>query len=1211
MAKDPNDSAEAAFAKAVLRAHRRTLRTLKETAERSHVAKSTWSAAMNGKSFPARTTWDRMSAFFAAEGLGATVVDLNELYKAADNERKKPPERRRPTPGPRMPRKFLANLEHITAFELPVVDRLDLLPAGLHSPRAEPRNVTFLVGEGGLGKSVLLKQLGDRLAAAAEGAAVVGVACNSVDAVADLTTARAADIALARAIGAPDPAKGLTGLVRRLRHEHGSVHLLIDTIDLIATDDTAAPLTRLLTQLADDAQLLVTCRKQEYEHLLDPRSTGLWHQAIETHQVQMPGLTGDEILEWAGRYVKGLKRNELERERFLASLADSVKARTVKQICKVPLRLALACVLYSKDETLPSDLTITGLYEAYWERCVARDREGRRTAEAEMQESGAFALAEQILLHSNERLSLSVAVKGTEHRDGLKSLGSEGVVQSRSGRHEFFHQTYAEFAVAKLLTDRGEPEQLERLRADLDDSASHWWPVARHLLLQKEVAGDRYQDLTDAVPLLAGEGPQIHLLSSQTRSLPDRLRTVANAVGGSSAAHLHSLIHLFAEAPPGCAVEALDISIAALEQCESGVITEIAQTVGLLLPKLPSISPVSHLSMALDRIERRRGELANDLWTGLLVHLIRPVCEQPLDRALFALLCLHYGNLGTSAQMVLLRTALRHKESTPDLIGALAGPMLDTPRPPRLDEVAFVELLRWCWEDEATRASRGWITWRDLLDAELSDRWDSAQIRLVVAICEDPGTRANLLEERLTEASPKFPRRWIDVALFVAEADPEAVFELLKGRTWPVGRRAVGSAAAFGEQIAKHLDESERQELITALRPVADVDARRVWPTLIVLAGPYAVLHDDLLTDFLEYDASHSIGDGADPAWQSVRVSPINTWLNDAPAAFLMKRRKAFRELLPAAGKEFTQRRAHFEGRIAVLDGHARDWLAEQALHGPSAKAAYKGVLTAVAPIEQGHTAMSPELCEWASRLLGSPHSEVVAKLARLLADTGLTPDAVLAPPAADPLETAAVGGWHIDVLLVIAVDRLLSALDRGEKSDVVQELTALVTRLGERAELAEDVVRAIVLETSAPFRVAASNVPATTSDEERSELGAAFNRWCTVVLKLAVPRLPLSEVRSNVQAVLVGWNGRELGTTSNRGAAAGVIRDLLDRSPEFMVWLEEELWPGSGWGTKKAIADGAVSHDRRNVGHFALSLSQRSDCPHDIRMWIHSKLER
>ncbi|WP_205328598.1 NACHT domain-containing NTPase [Glycomyces sp. YM15] len=1212
MPKNPNDSARVAFATAVRRAHRRTARTLKETAERSRVAAATWSATMNGKTFPEQS-WDRMTDFFTAEGLGATVVDLNELFKAAAEERRKPPTRRRPKPGPRMRRTMLASLDHITAFELPVVDRLDVLPAGLHTPRAEPRNVTFLVGEGGLGKSVLLKQLGDRLAAAEEGAAVVGVACNRVEAVADLTTARAADTALAQAAGAPNPADGLTGLVQRLRHEHGSVHLLIDTIDLIATDESAKPLSSLLMDLAKDAQVLVTCRKQEYQNLLDPLSTGVWHKAIKPHPVEMPGLTGDEILEWAERYVNGLDRSRLERERFLESLADSVKARTVKEICRVPLRLALACVLYSKDETLPSDLTITGLYEAYWEQCVSRDREGRRTRAAEMQEAGAFALAEQILQRSGERLSLSAAVKGPEHREGLKSLASEGIVQIRSGRQEFFHQTYAEFAVAKLLADHGEPEQLEWLRASLDDPTSHWWPVSRHLLLQKEVGADRYQDLVEAVPLLTGEGPQIHILSSQTRSLPDRLRTVAASVEGTSASHLHSLIHLFAEAPPDCAAEALDIGIAALEKCDVRVITEIAQTIGLLLPKLKSVSPDSHLSLALDRIAQRRDGLENDLRTGLLAHLVRPVCETAFDAALFELMCANYDDLGTSAQMVLLRAALRHRDSTPDLIGTLAGPMLTTPRPPKLREEEFVELLRWCWEHEATRASHGWDTWRDLLDAELADRWDSAQIRLVFALCDDPGTRANLLQERLTEASPKFPRRWIDVALYVAEDDPETVYELLKGLKWPAGRKAVGSAAALGEQIAKHLEEAERREVITALRTVADVDPRRIWPTLIVLAGPYAALHDDLMTDFIEYDRALSSGDNPE-AWRSIRISPINTWLNDAPAAFLMKRRKDFRKLLPASGREFTQRRSHFEGRIAVLDSDARDWLTEQALRGPSAKAAYKGVQAAVAPIEQGATVMSPELCEWAWRLLRSPHSEVVAKLAGLLADTDLTPDNVIAPLAALSIGVGvgvgASGERTDDELLATTVNRLLAAVEQGEKSDVVQELTTLVIRLGEHVEIAEEVVRAILSTTSASFRGAASSAQATTA-EERSELGAAFNRWCTIVLKLALPRMPLLEVQSNVQALLIGWNNLDLGTTSNRSAAADVIRGLLDRSPDFKAWLEEELWPGSAWGTQRAIAEAAVAYDRRIAGNLARSLSQRTDCSHDVGLWIHSKLQR
>ncbi|MEV4658738.1 hypothetical protein [Micromonospora sp. NPDC049301] len=52
-----------------------------------------------------------------------------------------------------------------------------------------------------------------------------------------------------------------------------------------------------------------------------------------------------------------LARGEVGTERFIESLSDAVRSATVHNVSAVPLRLALACDLYSSTGTVPADLT--------------------------------------------------------------------------------------------------------------------------------------------------------------------------------------------------------------------------------------------------------------------------------------------------------------------------------------------------------------------------------------------------------------------------------------------------------------------------------------------------------------------------------------------------------------------------------------------------------------------------------------------------------------------------------------------------------------------------------------------------------------------------------------------------------------------------------------------------------------------------------------
>src|SRR4051794_40118576 len=106
----------------------------------------------------------------------------------------------------------------LRAFTVPAVQRMNLLGTHLDQrgfPLAGPdgeRRILALVGEGGIGKSVLLGQCLDRLAAN-PGQAVVLVGCASVEPTADMRTLDDVDRAFGQATEHPHgEAAGLLSL---------------------------------------------------------------------------------------------------------------------------------------------------------------------------------------------------------------------------------------------------------------------------------------------------------------------------------------------------------------------------------------------------------------------------------------------------------------------------------------------------------------------------------------------------------------------------------------------------------------------------------------------------------------------------------------------------------------------------------------------------------------------------------------------------------------------------------------------------------------------------------------------------------------------------------------------------------------------------------------------------------------------------------------
>ncbi|MDX2680345.1 AAA family ATPase [Streptomyces soliscabiei] len=1164
------------------------------------VSRSTWSDVVLGKSLPnAEPTWQNMLAVLTTLPANRFHdVDWDRLYREACREAGKELPDENPPPVPAGPAATKAparlyldrGLASVQVFALPPVSRLEIVSGRLEESDGRP---LLLIGEGGLGKSVLLAELARHLRRTVSGAVVL-VPCARIPSHADLTTAQAADAELATAAGLPEAS--LATFARRLREAYGEVHVLVDTLDAVLAEDSAAALTDTLEEVAEHSRLIVTCRTREYDDMINDPLRGARFGDRRCEAVGLPVLRREEILQWADHYVRSLDRSDHERERFLGRLSDVVSAATVQQVCAVPLRLALACDLYSAEDIVPSDLTITGLYFAYWERRIARDRDGRRTTVAAAREAAALTLARALLAGSTDRLALEEAAARLP--SGVDGLLSEGVLQLHGGRVGFFHQTYAEFAIALLLARESLTAELEGLGSRLADHHSPFWPVARHLLQMPCVSDERFAELRAVVPLFTSEGAQVQVLAALARQDPGTLLDLTAQIGEHDRALRKALLPLLGDARESCAQAALQISVPLLKEIEDNLISLAAQTVGTLLARTNSPLRRNLLMTALETVLRRRqdGEhhLPHHTWVPLPKALIGPTLSKGPDPVVEQWLLDRYAGLGVLAQEEILRTFLHRARSgtgpPPEQWRALAAVALSAELPPGLSEKEEAELLGRFWQSPEVRQDRAWKRWQDVLSVDLPARWPRAQIRFVAELADDPLVRTELLADLLHDGPTIRRELLLNVARFVADRDPCTIVASLPALPREPSRAVVGVIAKLATQCAKGLERPAREELIRTLVAVEPVEPRKIWPSVIQLAGADLDLHDDLLDRFTPLDQAR--GD----AWESARNSALQTWFDTAPPEFLRQRAPILHKLLPVAQKN-ARIRATLEGRLALVDDLARESLGRTVLHGTDPLTASEATSALCRSVAESDVILDDSQARWFLGLLATPHAGAATAIVGVLSDETRLPDSTLA------LVTPSGGA-------VLVLQRLEQAVSSGRSTDLPTTLVDLLARMNRVAPLPQDESRRVLDVVMEPALRISESFAGPTGKTAQNELATDFGCFVTAVTRLALHSLPAAEVAVSVRLVVSDWDPRQIGNRVERDMVTLLIA-VLHHHPEFADWLVTGLWPAAGPGTKRAIGEAFAVHERRSPGHRALTLAQSPDCPPDLAHRIRTLLRR
>lgn len=730
------------------------------------------------------------------------------------------------------------------------------LPAISRGVNEGIQRVIPIVGSAGYGKSTILGSIYDDLKDAETGWVAL-VRCN--DLVLDGSNLSVEKFAVSLGEGVNGVARPVTEIASGLAAERGRGVLLIDTLDIVLNERLVPALRGALLQLLDGGTTVAfTCRGHEYRAFLEPARERLAGLVESIDRYEVPPFTTEEARKAAHGFTRSSPRISATGggDSFAESLLKlSADNRSLLEIVRNPLLLAMLCDLFGEDGIVPHDLTVSRLYEQYWKEKITRSRKhGEGSPEAILKTRLCMSLSKAIFEASGERLREWASESDLRLRAdqaysaAFAELFSEGVfTKMSSGRVRFFHQTFLEYAVARWLATGAAEPQMKRLLGALRDSDAayaqlHWWPIIRQLLTIADAGEfDQLLAMLDVRNLATFRAA---VYAAASRDDPQALRSLlphAFELGDAYQDVLRDAIN--ATSAPMAEV-AWEVAVSQLQRGTRRTAVKAATAAGALAARRGAV--VGHrFAVALDVIRQRADAEGSSGGTGdeasnLLGWLLSALGSggDRIDEVILRSLREYYPSFGETHRAAVVRLHLAEGVPAAEQSSLLKVSYVE-PAPQRLKKemtLLLEKLLPELVESGETIFGGSLVT---ALHAPLPAGWDKVQARAVGRHLRDrPEVLSRILSDLLEGDERRISRNQtaVDEALHHG-AEKAVITALLDVPVSSVPPTRVGVVGSIIRAAAAALEPAQRELLMSWLAPLLRDNADKLIHALTAVSN--------------------------------------------------------------------------------------------------------------------------------------------------------------------------------------------------------------------------------------------------------------------------------------------------------------------------------------------------------------------------------------
>jgi hypothetical protein len=719
-------------------------------------------------------------------------------------------------------------------YLLPRISRKEVhkkyLPAIRESVAQRRSRVIPILGSAGFGKSTLLGEIYDVLRS--EDVSWAGL----VDS-AELSLSSPTDLPLALGWTLCDAQIPFDVLVAKLSHPGPGV-LLIDTLDLVLSPAIVPHLQRLLFRLEDTATTVVfTCRDVDYQFQLEPPRLRLPQIADRIDRYMVPAFTPIEVAQAARAFVdtrirlRGTLAGDAFVERLRSLSADS---RSLQTITSNPLLLAMLCEVFGEGD-LPRDLTVSELYDRYWDEKVARSRtHGPGDLVVIEKPRLCLRIAQHLANEWSELgqdwiVELDLGIEGSAAvAQARAELLSDGILKSlANGRIRFFHQTFLEYVMARWLTTGSGSAVLEEILGAArtgENLPLHWWPVLRQLLVLVEPAD--FAAIVSQLPLENPVAFRAVSFATVARAEPQLWKELLQRALVLGEEFQRILCVAAENAPARFLKETWSILEVLLRSGTRSVAISAMATVGTLLAREKS-GLAGRLRKMLDALAARvrsSGDRAEDDTeiTGQLLRACLPVLSATADPEVFELLqarYLSFASKGKGLIIDLFRSDAVEERQRAQFVRFLFA----QPREKHLPAESLVALVEQTLRAEIPGENLTTAERLEILYRPVPEVWVSYHARAVARLFpSDPRLASEVARDHFSPQarSPHCDTSFLEELAILGQADGvcRALVEV-PCETFPPGRMA--SLTTLSRELAQSAGIGPRQELAKWLQPLA------------------------------------------------------------------------------------------------------------------------------------------------------------------------------------------------------------------------------------------------------------------------------------------------------------------------------------------------------------------------------------------------------